>query len=56
MILYEKGGVLLQSGITLTENLDWIRTIRTNPYVNRGNRKAKPQVVGFFSPYYSSRP
>lgn len=37
----------------MTEDLTWIEKIMTNPYVNRGNRGIKPQVVGFYSLDYS---
>jgi hypothetical protein len=53
-ILYERGGVVIDERLTLTENFDWIRQIKTNIYVNRGNPGAEPQVVGFYSPFFSS--
>jgi hypothetical protein len=37
----------------MAEDLKWISDIVRNPYVNRGNRDIKPQVVGFYVPYYS---
>jgi hypothetical protein len=52
-ILYEKGGVIATESFTITETFDWIRSIKSNMHVNRGNFDATPQVVGFFSPYYS---
>jgi hypothetical protein len=42
--------------LTITENFDWIRNIKSNPYVNKGNPRTEPKVVGFYSPYYSSVP
>jgi hypothetical protein len=42
--------------VTITEDFDWIRTIAKNIYVNRGNPGVKPRVVGFFSPFYSTKP
>lgn len=53
-ILYEKGGVIATDSFTITENFDWIKYIQYNIHVNHGNYNAKPQVVGFYSPYYSS--
>jgi hypothetical protein len=44
----------MDGSITLTENFDWVRKINDNIYVNRGNPDAQPQVVGFYSPFYSS--
>lgn len=35
-----------------TQNLSWINEILTNRIVNRGNKYAKPQVVGFYNPKY----
>lgn len=35
-----------------TENLSWIYKILTNKIVNRGNKYAKPQIVGFYNPKY----
>jgi hypothetical protein len=52
-ILYERGGVVIDDHLTLTESFDWIRQIKTNIYVNRGNPGAEPQVVGFYSPSFS---
>ena len=37
----------------MTEDFKWINDIFRNKYVNRGNRGIKPQVVGFYAPYYS---
>lgn len=56
MILYERGGLTLHHLVTVTENFNWIRTIRNNTYINRGNPGAQPRVVGFYSPFYSSTP
>jgi hypothetical protein len=53
-VLFEKGGVIIDGSLTLTENFDWIRQIQNNIYVNRGNPDVQPQVVGFYSPLYSS--
>jgi hypothetical protein len=39
-ILYEKGGILLNGPLTLTENFDWVKKIKSNIYVNRGNPDA----------------
>jgi hypothetical protein len=39
--------------MTMTEDFKWINDIVRNQYVNRGNRGIKPQVVGFYVPYYS---
>jgi len=36
-ILHERGGIIIDSVFTLTENFDWIRQIQSNIYVNRGN-------------------
>jgi len=36
-ILYEKGGIIADDIVTLTENFDWIRQIKSNIYVNRGS-------------------
>ena len=33
----------------MTQDLSWLSSIAANPYVNRGNRGIKPQVVGFYS-------
>jgi len=52
--LYEQGGVIIDDAVTITENFDWIRQIKSNIYVNRGNPGAQPQVVGFYSLFYSS--
>jgi hypothetical protein len=46
--------VIIDGSLTLTEDFDWIRQIESNIYVNRGNPDAQPQVVGFYSPLYSS--
>jgi hypothetical protein len=53
-VLHEKGGIITTDKFIITENFDWIRNIKDNVYVNRGNIGAEPQVVGFYSPYYSS--
>jgi hypothetical protein len=54
-ILYEKGGIIADNIVTLTENFDWIRQIKNNIYVSRGDPGAQPRVVGFYSLYYSSK-
>lgn len=33
----------------ITEDFDWIRRIRYNPYVNRGNKGFRPQLVAFYA-------
>jgi hypothetical protein len=52
-VLNENGGVMTTGGFAFTENFKWIKNIVSNPYVNRGSRGVKPQIVGFYSPYYS---
>jgi len=53
-ILYEKGGIITTDKFIITENFDWIRKIKDNIYINKGDHEMEPQVVGFYSPYYSS--
>jgi hypothetical protein len=48
-ILEEHGGVMTDGKCIMVEKLDWLRDIMRNPYVNRGNRGVKPQVLGFYS-------
>lgn len=52
-ILQENGGIVSSGEHAMTEDLSWIASIASNPYVNRGNRGIKPQVVGFYSFDYS---
>jgi len=54
-VLYERGGIILEGPLTLTEKLDWVIEIESNMYVNRGAMGRSPHVVGFYSPRYSSR-
>lgn len=46
---------MVDNNITFTENLDWIKTIESNIYVNRGHTEIEPKVVGFYSIYTSSK-
>ncbi len=48
-ILDEHGGVTTDGRNIIVEKFDWLRDITRNPYVNRGNRGFKPQIVGFYS-------
>lgn len=48
-ILDEHGGVMTDGKNIIVENFNWLRNITKNPYVNRGNRGVKPQIVGFYS-------
>jgi hypothetical protein len=48
-VLNENGGLFTNGEFAITQDLSWLRSIGANPYVNRGNRGAKPQVVGFYS-------
>ena len=52
-ILQENGGIVSSGEYAMTEDLAWVNTIASNPYVNRGNRGIRPQVVGFYSFDYS---
>ncbi len=47
-VLHENGGVLIAKDLLLTEDFTWIKDIASNPYVNRGNLRSKPQYIGFF--------
>jgi hypothetical protein len=52
-VLNDNGGLITNAEFAMTEDLKWLRSITANPYVNRGNRGIKPQVVGFYSSDYS---
>ena len=53
-ILYHEGGVAMKEDLLLTEALDWMSGIDSNPYVNRLNRTTPTEVIGFYDPRYSS--
>ncbi len=48
-VLNENGGLFTNGEFAITQDLSWLRSIGVNPYVNRGNRDIRPQVVGFYS-------
>jgi hypothetical protein len=52
-LLDEHGGVMIDGKCIVVEKFDWLRDIMRNPYVNRGNRGVKPQVVGFYEFYHT---
>jgi hypothetical protein len=54
-ILKDNGGIIVTESLTITEDFSWIENIKDNIYVNRGHNETEPQVVGFYSPYYSSQ-
>jgi hypothetical protein len=53
-ILHEQGGIITTDKFIITETFDWLRDIQQNIYINKGTPHTIPQVVGFYSPYYSS--
>ena len=53
-VLEEKGGVLLyHPDIYLTESLDWLNKLDTNPYINLGKRAKPAQFFAFYNPKQS---
>jgi predicted phosphodiesterase len=55
-LLCDNGGVITSGDFALTEDLSWLKEISRNIYALRGNKGVKPQVAGFYSPYYSTKP
>ena len=53
-LLNENGGVVVDLNIMLTEDFTWLNEISRNPYVNKGNRRSKPEFMAFFNPNRSS--
>ena len=54
MVLYDKGGVLLNDYYCLTESLEWIKGIESEIHLKRGLDSVPAQVFGFYSPEMGS--
>lgn len=52
-ILTERGGIMMDRELLLTEDLSWLDNIDSNPYVNRGSSLFSSEVVGFYDPRLS---
>lgn len=48
-VLWANGGIMLDQRLKLTESLDWVNEVDSNPYVNRLNRTYPTEVVGFYN-------
>lgn len=47
-VLHERGGVLVEKNVLLTEELSWLRQINGSPFVNRGRNDSRAQYFAFF--------
>jgi hypothetical protein len=48
-ILLEKGGVVMEKNLILTQDFTWLERINENVYVNRARKDSKAQYFGFFN-------
>lgn len=55
-ILHQHGGVAISENLLMTEQLDWLETVRGSPFLNGDFSGVHIEVVGFFAAEASSEP